>query len=167
MLMTQKLSHLLLLVFLSIILTSCGFHLRGSESLDNDGVFFVTVPKGSFELELKDALLRSGAELSNDLAASDLHVNVSQAGQRREIGTLNERGTVDSYRLIFTVSYNVTDAQGKVIKASQTLAENRHYIFSPSEVIESEFEEQALRSSMEKDISLRIVRQLSLISAQR
>jgi len=49
----------------------------------------------------------------------------------------------------------------KLIKAPQTLVESRQYVYNSVAVIESEFEEQALRESMEKDIAKRIVRQLS------
>ena len=68
---------------------------------------------------------------------------------------------MDSYKLNFTVSYSVFDDQNKLIKAPQTLVESREYVYNSVAVIESEFEEQALRESMEKDIAKRIVRQLS------
>jgi len=165
MLITKKISHALLLVCLSISMASCGFHLRGEASLASENnLIYVTAPRGSFELELSDALTRSGAQLSKELAVADMHVHISQARQGRELGTLNERGTVDSYRLTFTVSYRVLNGQGEILSDTRTLIEDRQYVYEPSQIIETEFEEQALRQSMEKDIALRMVRQLSVLT---
>jgi len=162
MLITKKISHALLLICLSVSVTACGFHLRGSASLAQSAkLIHITAPHGSFELELKDALSRSGAQLSNDSSVSDWNVVISQARHRREIGTLDDFGTVNSFRLVFTVTYRIVNGQGEFIKAPQALSENRQYVYNPSEVVETEFEETALRVGMEKDISLRIVRQLS------
>ena len=165
MLIIQKISRTLLLFCLFMSVASCGFHLRGSAPLSTtDSTIYLTVPRGSFEQELKDTLSRSGAQFSNDAASSDYHVDVTYARLRREIGTLDERGIVDSYRLIFTVSYRVFDSKGVIVKSYQTLNEDRQYAYDPAEIVESEFEEKALRLGMEKDIALRITRQLSIMA---
>lgn len=164
MFIAGKISRALLLVSLLLSVASCGFHLRGSALLPTaDNVIYLTVPRGTFEQELKDTLARSGAQFSNDLASSDYHLDVTHASRRREIGTLDERGIVDSYRLILTVSYRVFDPQGAIVGRYQTLTENRHYVFDPAEIVETESEEIALLSGMEKDIALRITRRLSAI----
>ena len=162
--MHTQLNSFLKLCLLAVCLsvTACGFHLRGTSSLDNsDKIVFVDAPYGTFEQQLKDDLRLSGVQLNNDKLGVDWNIKVSQARVNREIATLNERGTVDSYKLNFTVIYSVFDDQNKLIKAPQTLVESRQYVYNSVAVIESEFEEQALRESMEKDIAKRIVRQLS------
>lgn len=157
-----KLPQALLFVFLCVSLSACGFHLRGSSSLDGaDKIIYLDAPRGSFEQQLLDDLRVSGAQLSNQKKGSDWHINVSQARSRREIGTLNERGTVDSYLLSFIVTYSVLDAGNTLLRAPQTITESRQYVYDPVDIIESEFEEEALRISMEKGISLRIIRHVS------
>ena len=159
-------THKLLLLLLCVSLSSCGFHLRGTSSLEGvDKIIFLDAPRGSFEQQLLDDLRISGVQLTNEKKTSDWHLNVSQARSQREISTLNERGTVDSYRLNFIVTYSVLGADNKLIRAPQTLTESRQYVFNPADIIESEFEEQALRNGMEKDISLRIIRHLSELHA--
>ena len=156
----------LLIVLLCFSMSACGFHLRGTDSIGTDKVVYIDAPHGTFEQQLSDDLRISGAQLSNVAANSDLHIKVSQAQLSRDIGTLNERGTVDSYKLNFTVSYSVLDSEGKLIKAPQTLTETRQYIFNPAAIVESESEEQALRLGMEKELSLRIIRHLSALNAK-
>ena len=163
-LLTKKLnlSKKLLLVFLCVYLSACGFHLRGTSSLDGtEKIVYLDAPRGSFEQRLADDLRISGVQLSSEKKSSDWHIKVSQARSRREIATLNERGTVDSYKLNFIVTYSVLDAENKLLRSPQTLTESRQYAFNPVNIIESEFEEEALRNGMEKDISLRIIRHLS------
>jgi len=157
-----KLCKKLLLVFLCVSLSACGFHLRGTSSLEGaDKIVYLDAPRGSFEQQLADDLRISGAQLTSEKDGSDWHIKVSQARSRREIATLNERGTVDSYKLHFTVTYSVLGDENKLLRSPQTLTESRQYAFNPINIIESEFEEEALRNGMEKDISLRIIRHLS------
>lgn len=156
----------LLLVSLCFSLAACGFHLRGTDTIDGDKLVYVDAPRGSFERQLSDDLRISGAQLTTNRIGSDWHIKVSQARLNREIGTLNERGTVDSYKLRFTVTYSVFGSEGKLLKAPQTISETRQYVYDPADIVESEFEEKALREGMEKDISLRILRHLSALNAQ-
>jgi len=158
----SKLSQKLVFVFLCISLSACGFHLRGASSFDgSDKLVYLEAPRGSFEQQLADDLRIAGAQLINEKEGSDWYIKVSQARSGREIATLNERGTVDSYKLHLTVTYSVFDTENKLLRSPQTLTESRQYAFNPVNIIESEFEEDALINGMEKDVSLRIIRHLS------
>jgi len=157
-----KLFKALFLVFLCVSVSACGFHLRGTSSLQEvDKIVFLEAPRGSFEQQLEDDLRISGVQLTNEKEASDWYIKVSQARSGRDIGTLNERGTVDSYKLRMVVTYSVFGPDNKLLRSPQTLTESRQYVFNPAGIIESEFEEEALRNGMEKEISLRIIRHLS------
>jgi LPS-assembly lipoprotein len=153
----------LLAVFAS--LTACGFHLRGniplSEGLKN---MFLVAPEGTFKDQLEDVLGKAGAELAANQAGADVVLNVVRADSERKVGTLDERGKVSSYNLEFNVHYSLVDPEGEVIRKLTKLRESRRYDFNPEQVLESESEEAELLSSMEQDIALRMVRQLSSIT---
>jgi LPS-assembly lipoprotein len=142
-------------------LTACGFHLRGNIPLP-DGVknLFLRAAQGSFRDQLEEILVSGGAVLARNKAAGDVMLNITKVGSKRTVGTLDDRGKVNSYNLIFTVQYSLESPDGKIVR-TETLKESRRYDFSPELVIESESEEAELLESMEQDLSLRIVRQLS------
>ena len=78
----------------------------------------------------------------------------------------DERGIANSYDLKFKVVYRVFDGEGEVIKAKTWVNESRRYDFDPEFVVETESEERELQESMEQDVALKIVRQLSISLAQ-
>lgn len=154
-----------LVVALLASLAGCGFHLRGNIPL-SEGVknMFVVAPQGTFKDKLEEVLTKAGAELAPNQAAADVVLNVRRANSDRRAGTLDERGKVSSYNLRFKVDYSLDDPEGKPIRKLTKLTESRRYDFNPEQVVESESEEAELLTSMEEDISLRIVRQLSTIT---
>lgn len=154
---------LLLAVFAS--LTACGFHLRGNIPL-SEGIknMFVIAPDGTFKDQLEEVLVKAGAEIAANQAGADVILNVVRADSQRKVGTLDERGKVSSYNFQFNVHYSLNDPDDEFIRVLTKLRESRRYDFNPELVLESESEEAELLSSMEQDIALRMVRQLSTIT---
>lgn len=163
--MVNKIMRSALLLTLLASISACGFHLRGNIPL-SDGIknLYVSAPKGPFKDRLENILSRSGAVLAETEGAADAILVVTDASSTRTVGTLDELGKVDSYNLRFRVKYSLVDPAGDPIRPPKTLAENRQYNFEPETVVETEAEEAGLQESMEQDISLRIVRQLSTIT---
>ncbi len=154
-----------LLLLLAISISACGFHLRGSIPL-SDGVknMFVSAPEGPFKDELERILIRAGATLSATAAGADASLIVTNASTNRTVATLDDRGKANSYNLVFKVAYSLKDTEGGDIRPPKSLSELRQYNFDPESVVEVESEEAELQESMEQAVSLRIVRQLSVIT---
>jgi LPS-assembly lipoprotein len=154
-----------LLLLLAVSISACGFHLRGNIPLD-EGIknMFVSAPEGPFKDQLERVLSTSGARISATDAGADVILVVTNAATNRTVGTLDDRGKANSYNLQFNVTYSLKDPTGVSIRPAASLTESRRYNFDPETVIETEAEEAELQESMEQDISLRIVRQLSTIT---
>lgn len=150
---------------MALSLASCGFHLRGNIPL-SEGIknMYVVAPEGTFKDRLEDVLSKAGANLAPNEAGADVVLNVTRAKLDRSVGTLDERGKASSYNLKFRVRYNLVGAEQEIIRKASSLSETRRYDFDPEQVLESESEEQELQESMEEDLALRIVRQLSAVS---
>lgn len=154
----------LVLAALAVTVSACGFHLRGSVPLP-DGIknMFVEVPKGSFRDELEKIITNAGGEINRGRNSANAILIITEARSERNVGTLDERGKVDSYDLDFIVEYVLEDSEGNQLRDA-SLTETRRYNFDPVQVIESESEEADLLEDMERDIALRIVRQLSTVT---
>ena len=163
--MVNNIMRSTILLILAVSISACGFHLRGNIPLD-DGIKnrFVSAPEGSFKDQLESVLGSGGAIIATTEASADVVLVVTKAATSRTVGTLDEQGKANSYNLKFKVSYSLKDRAGVVIRPVAKLAESRRYDFDPETVVETEAEEAELQESMEQDISLRMVRQLSIIT---
>lgn len=153
-----------LITILAFTVSACGFHLRGNIPLP-DGIkqMFVQAPKGSFKDVLVDVLENGGGDIKSTRSAAKTVLVIKEARSERTVGTLDERGKVNSYNVIFHVKYVLEDLEGNQLRDAK-LTEARRYNFNPEQVIESESEEADLIADMEQDIALRIVRQLSTVT---
>ena len=163
--MVNNLSRSALLLVLAVSISACGFHLRGNFPLsDSVKNMFVSAPEGQFKDQLERILVRGGASLASSPQGADVVLLVSSAETNRTVGTLDERGKANSYNLKFKVKYTLKDPAGENIRSAETVTESRRYNFDPETVVETEAEEAELQESMEQDVALRIVRQLSTIT---
>lgn len=154
----------ILLVIVSLIISGCGFHLRGNIPLpDSIKKMYVDAANGSFKEQLVPILESGGAQVMSSEASADSVLRIVETSVDRTIGTLDSRGKANSYDIVFTLGYRFDDTQGNMLREA-SLQEQRRYNFNPEEVIESESEEQHLIQEMEEAIALRIVRQLSTVT---
>jgi LPS-assembly lipoprotein len=158
------LKNAVIVAFLTVALSACGFHLRGNIPLP-DGVknMYITGPSGTFLDQLEDVLVNAGAVIASSEAGSDVLLSVIKVESKRSVGTLDQRGKVNSYNFELTVKYELLDPAGDVIRDAN-LRETRRYDFRAEAVIESESEEAELLEDMEESIAFRVVRQLSSLT---
>ena len=163
--MQKHVIKLFSVIGLALVLSACGFHLRGniplSDSIKN---MYLNAPEGTFKQELERGLTRQGAVLSASKEAADVVLTVTTVDSDRTVGTLDERGKANSFNLLLTVNYNLKTSDNKIIRKPTKLVEVRRYDFDPQFVVETELEEVELLESMEEEIVLRIVRQLAVIT---
>lgn len=161
----HRIRTLICMILIAVSLSACGFHLRGNIPL-SDGIknMYVNAPDGSFKDTLEDRLSKLGANLVKSPKAGDVILNVTKAQSGRSVGTLDERGKVNSYNLRFNVTYTLLDQNQKSIRPQKTIIESRRYNFDPEFVIESESEEAELIEDMEEESVLKLIRQLAAIT---
>ena len=163
--MQKHVIKLFSVIGLALVLSACGFHLRGniplSDSIKN---MYLNAPEGTFKQELERGLTRQGAVLSASKEAADVVLTITKVDSDRTVGTLDDRGKANSFNLLLKVNYNLKTSDNKIIRKLTKLVEVRRYDFDPQFVVETELEEVELLESMEEEIVLRIVRQLAVIT---
>jgi len=123
-----------------------------------------TRPKGSFKDQLENRLTKLGATLATAPEAADVILNVTSAQSSRTVGTLDNRGKVNSYNVLFLVNYKLQDLAGANIRPPSTLRQSRRYDFIPEQVVQSESEEADLIEDMEEEAVLKMIRKLAAIT---
>ena len=155
----------LLVLFLTVSLSACGFHLRGQipvpESLS---VIAVQTTDRDLHRSLTEALSSNGATVVPDSTQAKALLDLHKVEFDRQVLTIDERGKVTGFRLIYRVAFTVTTATGESLRTSTAIS-RRDFNFDPDLVLQKEIEENALREDMVIEITQTILRQLSTIAA--
>lgn len=150
----------------AVLMSSCGFHLRGNLPLPDDlKVIAVSSTNPDVREEMVDALQASGAKVVEDETEARSVLDMYDVKFNRKVRTIDTRGKVTGYVLRYDVSYRVTNKDGDELR-STTLAIQRDYNFDPNQVLQAEEEEDSLKEDMIKELTRRIMRQLVTIASR-
>ncbi|MDH3281476.1 MAG: LPS assembly lipoprotein LptE [Gammaproteobacteria bacterium] len=161
----MKRMHLVWVTALGVVLTACGFHLRGHVSL-SDKLSPLAVQTADLELReaLVDLLETSGAQVVDEPGTAKAVLRVQDINYERRVRTIDSRGKVNGYLLVYSVNYKVETPGGDDLSALTPLSVRRDFNFDSNQVLQKEDEERDLRFEMERDMAQRIVRRMSRIA---
>lgn len=159
---------ILALCVVSLLVTACGFHLRGVRQLSPEiSVIYLTTTNANSLLTryLRQQLQASGAQVTKtrDEALSVLEILTDSTNRR--VLSVGSTGKVREYELHYVVTYRVLGADGKKILPRRELVLNRVMLFDETDVLGKSNEEGLVRREMQQDIVRMIMRQLELVSA--
>ncbi len=151
------------LIVISILLMSaCGWHLRGQVDLPEDQrSVHLAISNNARELrhELERAFTLNGVELTSaDQAA--LLVSVSQLTEDRRVSSLGTDAVADSVSLSLLVTYSVADRDGKVIIPRGPARVGRSFTYDRDNVTAKSLEEQTIRREIQQELAQQILRNI-------
>ncbi|MDT8406397.1 MAG: LPS assembly lipoprotein LptE [Methylococcales bacterium] len=141
----MRLFRPVLMLLTLFYLASCGYHLRGE----------IELPSGLTGIYLKDASPELRGAFGQALSGANTRIvdQPEQAGlvlavlserMNRRVLTLTNTGKATEFELRYELEYQVTDAQGKVLLDTQTLALTRDYFNDQLAIIAKSGEEQVI-----------------------
>ena len=155
----------------SLVLSACGFHLRGAGKFE--------MPPALSVLQVK----AEGSQLGNnplltgmkDALRAQTNVLIEDSGDAPRLLLYGEQsesqvlsvtavGKVDEYLLKYEVSFRLVDKSNKLLSTPQTVKVRRDHPFDRSNVLAKEREEQELRREMQRDAVQQILRRLSRLT---
>jgi LPS-assembly lipoprotein len=154
---------LLLIVFASsLVLSGCGFHLRGK----------IDVPESLMRLHVKGTDIELKRDIEKSLKFSDIEIveegdnaallDISNTTYLKEVNGTTSRGTASNYKMTYTVNYVVYDADGEVLQ-KDSVKQNRTLAYDVTRVLLFEREEQFLMEEMRQELVSFILRRMSKI----
>lgn len=151
----------------SLLLSSCGFHLRGAPVLPEVMArTYVTGGDGSeLYYEVENALLNAGAEVVDSAdSASAVLILHSQRLERRVL-SVDPEGRAAEYELVLALVFSLRDqAGGRVLADNQRVSVVRDFGFDPDNVLAKGDEEAMLRSEMYRFAVAQMMRQLQSLA---
>lgn len=112
-----------LIILLSVVLTACGFHLKGVAPLPFNTIYTNITDNSAFGANLRRALLASSPQsrfVERPQEAEAVLQQVSLSRYQREI-SINAKGQVEEYELQLTFVFELLDAKGRSVLPPTTL----------------------------------------------
>ena len=155
---------------LTVLLSACGFHLRGSNGsfMLPFATMYIGLPETSpLAIGLKRYIRAIGSTevvSTKDGADAVLEVlNDPERNRTKTILSLNKNGRVQEYQLGYSINFRVLDKAGNQLLAPTTISLVRPITFDESQVLAKETEEAALYRDMRNDLVQQIMRRLAAI----
>jgi len=151
-----------LLLLTVLLLTACGFHLRGQAGMPFN-TLYLEAPTASapFTADLRRNLEANKVKLVNSAEQADVVLNIILEMPEKQILTLGGSGRVNEFQLRYRISLRAYDLKGMEWIPAEEMALRRDYVYDDTKVLAKEAEETLLYQSMRSDMVQQIVRRLS------
>lgn len=156
-----------LVLLMSLLLASCGFHLRGQTGMPFATLYIdAAAPNTSLVAELRRSLELNNVKLVHTAEQADLVLNIVSEIPERQILSLGGSGRVNEYQLRYRVSLRAYDKQRQDWIPAEEMVQRRDYAYSDTAILAKEAEETLLYKSMRDDMVQQILRRLSRAKPQ-
>ncbi len=159
---------------LALLLSSCGFKLRGEQNYAFDTITVLAAQAGAVAADLRralgarvrEALVASGTAPAGALPSAS-HVVMEIINEQREktVVGVNAAGQVREFQLRIRVRFKLRNAAGKDLIADTEILQQRDISFNESAVLAKEAEEGLLYRDMQSDIVQQLMRRLSAVTS--
>lgn len=163
----RSVSRIFALLLAALLLTACGFHLRGRAGMPFDTLYLDAAnPNTPFIADLRRSLESSKVKLVGAADQADVVLNIVYEISEKQILTLGGSGRVNEFRLSYRVSLRAYDLKQQDWIPAEEIALRRDYSFDDTKILAKEAEENLLYQSMSSDMVQQIVRRLSRAKPQ-
>jgi len=154
-------SYRFLILFgcLAILLSGCGWHLRGTIDIPDSlqHLELITADgKTEFTQQLKLSLERNGTVINGP--ASQYKLQIGQLRDDRRTISTSERGKAAEYTLILEVDYLLHNSDGERVGEPVRVSSEKTYLFDENNVVAGFEEQQLLREEMIRELIAQIIR---------
>jgi LPS-assembly lipoprotein len=155
------------LLLITLLLSACGFHLRGQAGMPFNTVYLDTPnPNTPFITELRRNLEASQVKLVTTAGQADVVLNIVFEIPDKQILSLSGSGRVNGFRLNYRVSLRAYDHKQQDWIPAEEMSLRRDYSYDDTKILAKEAEENLLYQSMRSEMAQQIVRRLSRAKPQ-
>jgi len=142
-----------------LLLSACGFHLRGTEtSRVQLPPTYLDGAAGPLQREVRHYLSISGVAVVADQKEAQLLIRLIGEDVQRRVLSVGSTGKVEEYEVHYGATYAVARPDGESLIPKETLGQQRSYSFNEADVLAKDVEQERLVEDMRRDV----VRQMML-----
>ena len=146
-----------------LMITSCGFHLRGMTEIS-----FKTISlegkELSFTKNLKKTLASNKVSIILPTENPELRIELLSEESEKRILSLSGQGLVREFEIFYRVRYRIKTIDSETWSQENIIETRRDFTFSDSNLIGKEEEERQLNESMRNEAITNLFNQIQLIT---
>lgn len=151
----------------TLLLSACGFQLRGTAPLPFDSIYVQAASGSAFANQLRRAVRAGSAtRLADRPEEAQVILQVVNELQEKQILSITGGGRVSEYLLRYRVSYRLTDGKNREHIPASEIALRREYSYSDEQALSKDAEEALLYRDMRDDAVQQLVRRLQAAKLQ-
>lgn len=158
----SKLLGLFAAFFLALVLSACGFQLRGMADLS-----FKSINIQGGNLSLKKDLIKqlkiNGVQVLDSTEGAELVLELINERSEKRILSLSGGGLVREYELNYQLSFRTRFANDPTWSQVQTLQARRDFSYNDTAILGKAEEEANLNLDMRKDVTRELMRRLTAV----
>lgn len=145
-----------------LLLTACGFHLRGDFGMPFKSLYLQAPNLNSpFVVDLKRNLATNHVNFVTTPEQADVILDIASEIPEKQILTLGGSGRVNEFQLRYRVAIRAYDLNKNVWIPAEEMIIRRDYSYDDTKILAKESEEVMLYQSMRTDMVQQIIRRLS------
>lgn len=152
------------ILFLTLFISSCGFHPRGSVALApslQQLYIKSSDPYGWLPRGLADYLSYSGVHTTTSIANAETILDILHIDKNEQLLSVSGTQQTRQYNLILSVTFQLTDPKGQVFVAPQTVSETRVLTVASDQILGGSNEADNLYQQMHQAIIYDMINRLS------
>ncbi|MGY8813398.1 MAG: LPS-assembly lipoprotein LptE [Gammaproteobacteria bacterium] len=157
-----------LIAVILVSISSCGFHLRGSQQegeTAKSSVYVIDARSSAVGRELRTQLSVSEGDIPSSIGEAEFSVQLSDSSIVQSVLSVSAiTGKIEEYQLLLTVRMTVTDKTKNERITNQLIRITRDYAFDDQAVLGSESERQSLEDEMTIQAAAQIIRRINTLS---
>lgn len=152
----------LIAILLLLVITSCGFHLRGMTEIS-----FKTISLEGKELSLtknlKKILNTNKVAIVSSTENPELRVELLSEESEKRILSLSGQGLVREFEIFYRVRYRIKTSDSEIWSQENIIETRKDFTYSDSNLIGKEEEERQLNEAMRNEAITNLFNQIQLI----
>lgn len=154
-------------ILMTVMITSCGWHLRGSgQAVNNISSVHISGPdkKSDFYRTLSRSLKASKVIITGSHTEAKYRIVATKLRSERRTATVSSSARVSEYQLTELVDVTIFAADGRQLMPKTTMSTERFFDFDENDVQSKNDEAELLKKEMINDLAQQVIRRLNAVS---
>jgi len=138
-----------------LMLTACGFHLRGTGALpDTMSVTYIHGTKQFDTLndDFRYALEAHGARVTENRADATAILRILGNNNDKDVLTVDVGGKVQEIQIRQTIRFDVVTSDNQPLVERQTVTLSRDFVFNKTDILAKERESDLIKKELQRDV---------------
>jgi len=155
-----------ILFFLVLLVTGCGFHLRGNIEMPAflSSIYIQDEQVSRITPVLQQYLKTNDVKLAADSASASAVLAINGERFDRRVLSVDSAGKVQEYALLYYVQFSLFDQSRQPLLGQQQIQVERDMRFDPTQVLAKSSEEAQLNQDMLQDAGQQIMRRIQFVT---